>query len=58
MGSGIDNSNTPSYAHMQDDGQLCVFRAATAVLVKCVGLVGTLNQCFTNLIALTVCLMQ
>jgi hypothetical protein len=30
MGSNGTSTNTPSYAQMQDNGQLCVYRAATA----------------------------
>jgi hypothetical protein len=37
MGTGVTGTVTPSYAHMQNDGQLCVYRAATAELALCVG---------------------
>jgi hypothetical protein len=39
MDTGTD---MPSYANMQDDGRLCVYIAATAELVDCVGKGNTL----------------
>eukprot|EP00953_Heterococcus_sp_UTEX-ZZ885_P029023 15450-Heterococcus_DN1.PRE.2 len=37
MGTNSTSSNTPSYAQMQDNGLFCVYRAATAEQIKCVG---------------------
>jgi hypothetical protein len=40
MDTNGTSSNTPSYAQMQDNGQFCVYRAATAEQIKCIGIAG------------------